>query len=216
MTVKRALSYARVSTDKQGEGGLGIESQQNAVRAYIDAHGWAIAGTYVEVASGKSADNRAQLGRAFGQLELGYADVLVVAKLDRLSRSLVDFAQMMARAKREGWSIVALDIGVDTSTLNGELVANIIMALAQWERQLIGQRVKAALDIAVERGTKMGRPSGVAVDTLAAIVARRAEGKSYAVIAASLNEAGVPTPQGGATWQKSTVRHLYERTLSDG
>jgi DNA invertase Pin-like site-specific DNA recombinase len=123
----------------------------------------------------------------------------------------------MARAKRESWSIVALDIGVDTSTLNGELVANIIMSLAQWERQLIGQRVRAALDIAVDRGTKLGRPTGVGSDTIASIVRQRAElGRSYQAIADALNEAGIPTPQGGASWRRSTIRHLYERATAEG
>ena len=61
-----------------------------------------------------------------------------MAKLDRLSRSLVDFAQVMATAQKEKWSINALDIGIDTSSINGELIAHIIMALAQWERRIIG------------------------------------------------------------------------------
>ena len=132
--------------------------------------------------------------------------VLVVAKLDRLSRSLLDFAALMAQAQRDGWSIVALDIGVDTSTVNGELVANIIMALAQWERRLIGQRTKDALAVVKRRGVKLGRPTTVTPEAVAIVNAMRGSGSSLREVAAALNRAKVPTAQGGVQWYASTVR----------
>jgi DNA invertase Pin-like site-specific DNA recombinase len=211
----RAIGYARVSTERQGESGLGLDSQRRTIEAACEQRGWEHLETYVDVASGKSTDRRPHLRDARRLLAIGGAEVLVVAKLDRLSRSLVDFAGLMADAKREGWGIVALDIGVDTSTVNGELVANIIMSLAQWERQLIAARVKAALDETRERGTVLGRRPNVSAETLAMIVAMRADDQSFRVIADALNSARVPTAQGGKAWHASTVRHLYLGAVED-
>lgn len=138
--------------------------------------------------------------------------MLIVAKLDRLSRSLLDFAGLMAQSSREGWSINALDIGIDTSTINGELVANIIMALAQWERRIIGQRTELALRQVKIRGTKLGRPTVVTPEALAIIRAMRGSGSSYRQVARALNDAGIPTAQGGREWYASTVRAIAQRS----
>ena len=155
------IGYCRVSTGQQGESGLGLDAQASVIRAEAERREWGEIPLFVDVASGKTTRRRPKLSAALAELAAGRARVLVVSKLDRLSRSLLDFAALMATAQREGWSIVALDIGVDTSTVNGELVANIIMALAQWERRIIGQRTKDALAEVKGRGTKLGRPTTV-------------------------------------------------------
>lgn len=210
--METALGYARVSTDQQGRSGLGLESQAQTIHAAAEGRGWTVQEMYVDVASGKSVDRRPELARALKVLAAGEAQVLVVAKLDRLSRSLVDFAHLMATARAEGWAVVALDIGVDTSTVNGELIANIIMSLAQWERQLIGDRIKAALSVAIERGTKVGRQENVTDQTKDMIARMRLDGRSYREIADALDAARVPTAQGGVKWHASTVRTIYARS----
>lgn len=207
----RAVGYCRVSTDQQGDSGAGLEAQESAIRTECARQGLELAEVYVDVASGKSTKRRPRLAAALTELAAGHAEVLVVAKLDRLSRSLLDFASLMAQAQREGWSIVALDIGVDTSTVNGELVANIIMALAQWERRVIGQRTKDALAAVKSRGAQLGRPSGVAPETRAVIRLLRQQGRGWHAIARLLNEDQVPTAQGGARWYASTVRAVHLR-----
>ena len=205
------VGYCRVSTDQQGESGAGLQAQKSAILTEVLRRGWAFQTMYADVGSGKSTRGRSDLASALEVLREGEADVLVVAKLDRLSRSLLDFANLMAQAQREGWSIVALDIGVDTSTINGELVANIIMALAQWERRIIGQRTKDALGAVRERGVKLGRPSGLDAGTVALISLLRRQGNSYHAIAKMLNADDVPTGQGGARWYPSSVRSVSER-----
>lgn len=207
----RIVGYLRVSTDQQGESGAGLEAQQNAIRSEAGRRGWDDVRLFTDVASGKSTKRRPQLAAVLAELSAGHADVLVVAKLDRLSRSLLDFAAITAQAHREGWSIVALDIGVDTSTVNGELVANIIMALAQWERRIIGQRTKDALTQVKRRGTKLGRPTVVLPTAVAVIRAMRSAGSSYRQIATTLNAEKIPTAQGGREWYASTVRAIAER-----
>lgn len=206
----RAVGYIRVSTDAQGERGYGLDSQRELIEAEAKHRGWTLERVYVDVASGKSLRRRPEFAEMLRAMEADAADVLIVAKLDRLSRSLVDFAQVMATAQKEGWSINALDIGVDTSSINGELIAHIIMALAQWERRIIGQRTAQALEQVKARGTQLGRPRNVDPETLRLIRILRDSGKSWQKIATALEAEGVPTSQGGQ-WHGATVRKLYQR-----
>lgn len=203
-----AVGYIRVSTDQQGERGYGLDAQTALIEEEAKRRGWTLERIYVDVASGKSTKRRPEYAQAVRALSEGRANVLVVAKLDRLSRSLLDFAGLMAQSSREGWSIDALDIGIDTSTINGELIANIIMALAQWERRIIGQRTALALHQVKARGVRLGRPTTVTRDAVAIIAAMRGAGSSLRAVAAALNDAGVPTAQGGREWYASTVRAI--------
>ena len=116
----------------------------------------------------------------------------------------------MESAAAEGWSVVVIDLGVDTTTTHGELIANIMIALAQWERRVIGDRTRSALQAVKARGTKVGRKSGVSPETLRLIRTMRASGLSWQRIADALTEEGVPTSQGGK-WHASTVRRLAVR-----
>lgn len=206
-----AVGYCRVSTDRQGDRGYGLEAQRQVIEAEAAHRGWQLGQVYVDVASGGSLKRRTELQEALAVLDAGEAQVLIVAKLDRLSRSLLDFAGLMAQAQRGGWAIVAPDIGVDTSTVNGELIANIIMALAQWERRVIGQRTKDALSVVRERGTTLGRPVMLSPETERLISILRADGKSYRAVAELLNDQAIPTAQGGLRWYASSVRAVEQR-----
>lgn len=206
----RAIGYCRVSTDEQGDSRAGLEAQEAVIRAEIERRGWEFLGIRSDVASGKSLRRRDELGRTLRDLREGNADALVVAKLDRLSRSVLDFAGIMETASDEGWSLAVIDLGVDTTTTNGKLIAHIMIALAQWERELIGDRTRAALTAVRARGTKLGRKSGVEEDTLRLIRVLRDSGKSWQAIADALAREGVPTGQGGQ-WHAATVRRLHLR-----
>jgi DNA invertase Pin-like site-specific DNA recombinase len=83
---------------------------------------------------------------------------LVVAKLDRLSRSMIDFTGVMAKAQKQGWALVALDCAVDTTTPAGEAMAHVLATFAQFERRLIGQRTREALAVKRKQGVRLGRP----------------------------------------------------------
>lgn len=203
----RFYGYVRVSTREQGDSGLGLDAQGEAIRTEANRRGWEIVDIRQDVSSGKSMRKRDELGRTLRDLRDGNADGLIVAKLDRLSRSVLDFAAVMESASAEGWSVVVIDLGVDTTTTHGELIANIMIALAQWERRIIGDRTRSALEAVKARGTKVGRKSGVSDDTLRLIRALRASGLSWQRIADTLTEQRVPTSQGGQ-WHASTVRRL--------
>lgn len=203
----RVIGYMRVSTDEQGDSGAGLAAQETTIRAEVERRGWELVDLRVDVASGRSLRKRDELGRALRDLAAGHADVLVVAKLDRLSRSVMDFAAIMETAKAEGWSIRVLDLDVDMTTSMGELVANIMISLAQWERRVIGERTQAALKAVRARGTRVGRRPGVDEETLRLIRLLRRGGHSWAKIAEALEHEGIPTAQGGR-WHAATVRRL--------
>ena len=202
----RVQGYARVSTSEQGESGAGLKAQRQAIVATCDARGWQLVDVNDDIASGKSRRRRPGLDNAIAACERGDADAIVVAKLDRLSRSALDFASLLERAQRKGWDVVALDLGVDTSTPQGEMFAHMLIAFAQYERRLIGQRTKDALAVKRSQGVKLGRSSTLPAAVRRRIARDRAKGLSYRAIAERLNAANVPTAQGGRQWYPMTVR----------
>jgi DNA invertase Pin-like site-specific DNA recombinase len=130
----------------------------------------------------------------------------VVAKLDRLSRSMLDFTALMATATKQGWALVALDCAVDTTTPAGEAMANVLATFAQFERRLIGQRTREALAVRRKEGVRLGRPRALPEKVRKRIQRERAKQKSFRAIADALNDDKVPTAHGGARWYASTVR----------
>ncbi len=200
----RIIGYVRVSTDEQALSGLGLEDQQAALNAGARERRWHL--TFIEDA-GYSAKtlNRPGITHALELLRTKQADGLAVAKLDRLSRSLMDFAGLIELSRKEQWTLVSLDLGVDTSTPQGEMMANVMMTFAQFERRLISERTRAALQALRHRGGQVGRQSGVSAGTRRSVAAWRASGCTLAAIAQRLNDDGVPTAQGGAQWYPSTV-----------
>jgi DNA invertase Pin-like site-specific DNA recombinase len=202
----RVLGYLRVSTEEQAISGLGLADQRAVIAAEAAHRSW----SDVEYLSdeGYSAKNlsRPAIADALERLRKGDASVLVVSKLDRLSRSLLDFATLMDRARREGWQLVVLDLAIDTTVPSGALMANVMAAFAEYERQLIGARTSAALQQLKATGKRLGRPRTLQVEVTRRIVHAREAGQSLAAIAASLNSDGVPTARGGAQWYPSTIK----------
>lgn len=209
--MKRAVGYRRVSTDMQGDSGAGLEAQQASIVREAEHKGFELLEVATDIASGKNITARPELQRVLDLLAGGHADVLIVSKLDRLSRSMLDFAGLMAVAQKQGWAVDVVELGFDTTTPNGKLVVNILMSLAEWERETIGARTRDALGAVRERGTKLGRPTTVEPHTVQTIQMLRAAKLSYAGIAESLNARQVPTAQGGAKWYGSTVKAVLDR-----
>ena len=197
------ICYRRVSTSDQD---AGLEAQRSAIDAYLLQRGWALTADYVEKQSAKDMD-RPELQRALAHVE-GDKGVLIVSKLDRLSRSVADFASLAERARKRGWSIVALDLGLDMTSPTGELIANIMSALSQWERKLIGQRTRDAMAVKRSQGVHCGRRRQVPDDVVAYIRGGRKVGMTYKDIGAALELAGVRTVTGNASWAVSTLRRI--------
>ncbi len=169
--------------------------------------GWDLVEVFEDAgASGKALTGRPALTDALEAVRGGVAGALVVAKLDRLSRSLLDFAGPMEDARTGRWTLVAIDLGVDTTTPSGEMIANVMATFAQFERRLIGQRTSDALAVRKRQGVRLGRPLLVDDVVIKRIRKGQKAKKSLRAIAEELNADAVPTVHGGKRWYASTVR----------
>ncbi|MCD2316382.1 recombinase family protein [Sphingomonas sp. IC-11] len=215
------VAYYRVSTEKQGRSGLGLDAQRKSVTDYLNGGAWDLTGEFVEVESGK-VDQRPKLEQALSLCELTGA-TLVVAKLDRLSRNVA----FLAALQDSGARFVAADMPEAN-----ELTIHIMAAVAQAERKAISRRTIEALAAAKARGVKLGGARrnvedlrkgpaasatvrGKASEERAAKVLRHIEvvrtsgAESLREIAAGLNAAGITTPRGGV-WQASQVKRILD------
>lgn len=222
--MSRVVAYYRVSTEGQGRSGLGLEAQKEAVANLCQARGWKIVAEFTEVESGKRHD-RPELAAAMHRAKVTGA-TLVIAKLDRLSRS----AAFLTALQEAGTPFVAADMPEACETTVG-----ILAVIARAERKAISKRTKEALAAAKARGTRLGNPNGAAAlrraakGNAAALEAVKAQAKGRAAdyapviadiqaggatslpaIAKELNERGIVTPRGGR-WHPSSVRNLMLR-----
>lgn len=204
----QVVAYVRCSTEEQVVSGLGLEAQEATIQAAVAARAATVIAVYADPGMSGSVppDARPGLTAALEAVSSGAAGTLMVAKLDRLTRSLLDFALLMERSRAERWGLVTLDLGVDTSTPQGELMANVFATFAQFERRLIGQRTKDALAVKRSQGLRLGRPVSLPDEVRRRIVTQRRRGRTLAAIADGLTKAGVPTAQGGRRWYPSTVQ----------
>jgi DNA invertase Pin-like site-specific DNA recombinase len=202
----RVLGYVRVSTDEQSVNGAGLAAQTEAIQRECETRGWELLELVQDAGYSAKTLKRPGIAAALEQLAAGEADALVVAKLDRLSRSMLDFTAVMATAHKQGWALVALDCAVDTTTPAGEAMANVLATFAQFERRLIGQRTKEALAAKRAAGVRLGRPLAIPAEVRARIARERRDGVTLAAIAEGLNVDGIPTGQGGRQWWPSSVR----------
>lgn len=202
---EKVIGYARVSTDAQGANGAGLDAQRAAIEAECERRGWRLARIEEDVLSGKNL-KRPGLQRALDACRAGEAAGVVVAKLDRLSRSLIDFAGLLEDARRYGYNVVTLDLGVDLSTPAGEMLANVMATFAQYERRLIGVRTKEALQVKKAQGVRLGRPPSIPADLAKRIARMRGRGMTLQAICDSLNAEGTPTARGGRLWRPTSLR----------
>jgi DNA invertase Pin-like site-specific DNA recombinase len=214
------VSYLRVSTKAQGQSGLGLEAQRQAVADYLNGGRWSLVAEYVEVESGAN-DDRPRLAEALARCRLHNA-TLVIAKLDRLSRD----AHFLLGLQKAGVKFVAADMPEAN-----EMIVGIMAVVAQAERRMISKRTKEALAAAKARGVKLGGdrgnlPATAAKGQLASLAARRKAARqraedlepilaelraqgvtSLTKIADSLNARGVPAARGGK-WTPVQVGRL--------
>lgn len=223
------VAYHRVSTQRQGVSGLGLEAQEEAVIAYVRAQGGEMVGSYTEIESGKKTrkSKRPELKRALDHARQAHA-TLVVAKLDRLGRNLGFLCQMI----ESGVALVACDVG-PTNTLT----LHILAAVAQAEGEAISERTTAALAAKRERGEPMGTPANLTAEAaekgrmlgseatreaakeayasmLPNLQRMRDSGMSYRAMAEELNADGRKTRLGGA-WSHVQVRNVLMRAEAE-
>jgi DNA invertase Pin-like site-specific DNA recombinase len=204
----RVIGYLRCSTEEQRESGLGLEAQRAAITAEAERRGWPV--EFIEDAGFSAKDlRRPGIQYALSRLQSGSADVLCVSRLDRLSRSMFDFTSLMATASAEGWSVVALDLGVDTTTAEGELMANVRASFGAYERRLIGQRTREALAARRAAGHRLGRAPVVSDVVAHRAKTLRASGLKLREIGDVLAAEGHQAPSG--RWHPPTIHKLLQR-----
>lgn len=205
----RVIGYVRVSTSKQD---IGPEVQMLDLDMEAHAQGWQLEIRREDAASAKSLKGRPVLAAALADLRAGRADMLAVSKLDRLSRSVADFAQLLDDSHRQGWHIACLDLDVDTTTVTGRAMAQVTAVFAEMERRRIGERTRDAMArIKAEHPERhLGRPATLAPATVARVHALRAEGHTLRGICDALTAEVVPTATGGKWWP-GTVRQVLAR-----
>ena len=218
MSAGRYIAYYRVSTERQGRSGLGLEAQQAAVRAWLNGGPWKLLGEFTEVESGADND-QPELVKALNACRLKGA-TLVIAKLDRLSRD----AHFLLGLERAGVDFVAVDMpGASRMTVG------IMAVVAEEERRMIAARTKAALAAAKARGVALGGwKGGPVVDGTLGAEANREKARAFAEklapvigelqgrglslreMAAELERQGIQTPRGGV-WTGAAVRAVLGR-----
>ena len=201
------VTYLRVSTSEQALSGLGLEAQRATVAGYAERKGQTIVAEYCdEGISAKSLKGRPAALAALEAVRAGSAAGVLVAKMDRLSRSVVDGAGLMERAAREGWALHFADLDIDTSTPAGEMAANIIISGSQYERRLISQRTRDALAAKRARGERLGAAPALPLQVTRRIVIERREGRTFQAIAEGLMADGIPTARGKTRWYPATIK----------
>lgn len=210
MPAKHIAIYIRVSTEEQHRSGLGIEAQEQATVVECERRGWTYELFRDLGCSGKHVNP--ELRRVLDVLSAGQFDGLIIAKLDRLARSVRHASAIIDSAITQGWALVVLDNALDLTTPGGRAMANMLATFAELERDLIATRTREALAARKARGEHNGRRTAIPPAVLRRIVLSREEGLSFCRIADALTAQGVLSPTGLPTWQESTVRRAYAST----
>jgi len=204
----KLIGYVRVSTEEQASHGHSLGAQEAKLRAYCELYGHEL--TEVIVDGGQSAKSLARPGMslALAALKTGTAEGLLVAKLDRLTRSVKDLTLLEGPFRKAALNSVAEQF--DTTSAAGRLVLNLLMSVSQWEREAIGERTSAALRHLKSTGVKLGAPALADTATIGRAQVLRAQGLTFREVAEQLTAEGFATLKGGA-WHPQTIKRLLDR-----
>jgi site-specific DNA recombinase len=224
----RAIGYIRVSTEEQATDGVSLAAQEAKVRAYASLYEIELVEVVIDAGQSAKSLDRPGLQHALTMLKTGKADGVIVAKLDRLTRSVADLATLLdgyfaEKAGRQLWSVAD---SIDTRTAAGRMVLNILMSVSQWEREAIGERTRDALQHKRSKGQRVGSvpfgfdlgddgvnliPNTREQEVLGLIRRLRGEGHSLREIANELNAQGITRKQGATKWDHQWVAKLLDR-----
>lgn len=222
------VGYARVSTVEQASQGVSLDAQAQRIRGYCAGLGLELVELVEDAGESASSLERPGLSRALEVLGQGRAAGLVVVKLDRLTRSVADLDRLLSGPFRPSGGAQLLSVGdsIDTRTAAGRFALNLLMSVAQWERETIVERTREALAFKRARGEPTGvipygsrlgpdgrlEPDPGELATIAAAVAMRRDGVSFRRIADRLDQLG-HKPRGGGRWSLGTLGRLLAREL---
>lgn len=239
MTAHQTVGYVRVSTEKQAEAGLSLEAQTAKIRAMAEVKGVALTEVLVDAGESAGSLDRPAMRRLLDLVEARVLDTIIIAKLDRLARSIADLTSLLKLFQNRGVSLVSINESLDTRSSTGRLVIHILGSVAEWERDEIGKRTSDVLQHKRAKGECVGTlpfgfqltaesssarrsRSGRVVQLEAAPAEQRllahmrelkAEGRSTRQIAATLTAEGLTTRR-GTPWQFQNVAHAIRMRAS--
>lgn len=220
----RVIGYIRVSTDEQATKGVSLDAQRTKLEQYASLYDLELVAVVVDAGASAKSLKRDGLTEALARLDSGEAEGLLIAKLDRLTRSVKDLGTLLDGYFASKFALLSVADQIDTSTAAGRLVLNVLTSVAQWEREAIGERTSVALQHKIANGEHVGAPAlGFKVvdgelkrnrkeePTLNRVLELHAEGLSLRAIAAKMTEEGHKTKRGGTTWHHYTVGQIVKR-----
>lgn len=219
----RAVGYIRVSTDEQANEGVSLDNQRKRIEAFCIAKDWTLVDVYEDAGKSGKDLKRNGIQQLITDAKDSKFDIVVIYKLDRLTRSVKDLGYLIELFDKHGIAFSSVSDNFDTTTANGRLVLNILGSVAQWERDIIVERTREALAYKRELGQKTGGdvPFGYDVTDDGTLVENpkeqkvarhirqlRDEGMSYNAIAKALNSKGYTTKRGCSWTHKQVKRAL--------
>jgi site-specific DNA recombinase len=226
----RTVGYARVSTDKQADHGVSLDSQEAKIRAMAVVQGAETVELIVDGGESAKNLNRPGMERLLALVDQGKVNTVIIAKLDRLTRSVKDLAELLERFQHRGVSLVSVAESLDTGSAAGRLVINIMTAVSQWEREAIGERTRDAMRHKRAKGQCVGNlaygyrisedgehlePEPGEQAALAQIRCLRKQGRSLRAIAAALNVQALRTRR-GTGWRHDHILRIISSESSTG
>ena len=206
----KVVGYARVSTAEQASEGISLEMQGKKIEAYCSVKDWTADEVISDAGQSAKSLTRPGMQRLIAMVEAGQVNTVIVYKLDRLTRSVADLDRLVKLFERRGVALVSLQESLDATTATGRLMMNLLASVSQWEREVIGERTKEAMQHLKAQGKQVGRSGLEDPATVARIAEDRAQGKSYEAIAQGLTRDGIPSGRGGR-WTAMSVRRIHLR-----
>lgn len=218
----KVVGYIRVSTTEQDQSGLGLADQEAKIRAYCDLYNLSLVEIKKDAATGKNIE-RPGLQDALAMLKSGQVEGIIVAKLDRLTRSVRDMGILLDKYFQK-YGLFVVTEQINTTTAAGRMLLNLLTTISQWEVETISERTAAALAVKKRNGERVGTiPYGYDCDangkltankkeqeTIARIKSLRENGYSFEAIARQLNSDGILTKL-GKQWSKASVFKIYNK-----
>jgi site-specific DNA recombinase len=230
MCLMKTVGYVRVSTDKQADHGVSLEAQADKIRAMAVVHGAQLIDILVDGGESAKSLNRPAMTRLLALVDAGEIEAVIIAKLDRLTRSVKDLCTLLERFSKRGVTLISVAESLDTGSAAGRLVLNIMTAVSQWEREAIGERTRDAMRHKRSHGERVGNiefgyrlgvdgkhlePDPAEQSVLEEIRSMRQEGKTLRGIAAVLNHHGHRTRR-GSSWRLALVARITSRFAARG
>jgi len=226
----KVIGYTRVSTEEQATTGQSIGAQRAKLEGYAKLYDLDLVAVIDDAGVSAKTLNRPGLRKALEMLRKGEADGIVIAKLDRLTRSVGNWQELIDTyfGEKAGKQLLSVQDCIDTRTAAGRLVLNVLLSVAQWEREAIGERTRDALQHKIGKGERCGRirfgfdlaadgkalvPNAAEQDAIRTMRELRTAGNSYPAICTELNTRGIPTKE-GKPWLPMTVRNILKRTAA--